>query len=138
MKALPLAALIFSGNISLPAFTADVGVSISVGQPGFYGRIDIGDFGPPAVIHAHPLLIEPVVLSRPVVYLRVPYGHAKDWRKHCHLYRACGERVMFVQDTWYINEYVPYYQKYKHKHKHHDGKGKQGKGHKKKHKENKQ
>ena len=26
-----------------PALAADVGVSISIGNPGFYGRIDIGD-----------------------------------------------------------------------------------------------
>ena len=30
--------------MTLPALAADVGVSISIGQPGFYGHIDIGDF----------------------------------------------------------------------------------------------
>ena len=33
--------------IGLPASAADVGVSVTVGQPGFYGRIDIGDFPRP-------------------------------------------------------------------------------------------
>ena len=32
------------------AFAADVGVSISVGQPGFYGQIHIGDFPPPVLV----------------------------------------------------------------------------------------
>ena len=51
------------------------------------------------------------VESRPPIYLRVPPGHAKNWRKHCHKYNACGERVYFVQDNWYSREYVPHYQK---------------------------
>ena len=34
---------------AIPA-SAQTNVSISVGQPGFYGRLDIGDFGPPPVV----------------------------------------------------------------------------------------
>ena len=29
-------------TVAAPALATDVGVSVSVGQPGFYGRIDIG------------------------------------------------------------------------------------------------
>ena len=32
--------------MAAPAQAADVGVSISVNQPGFYGRVDIGDQRP--------------------------------------------------------------------------------------------
>ena len=74
------------------------------------GQIDIGGYPRPPVIYGQPILVERVPVSRPPVYLRVPPGHAKHWRKHCHEYRACGERVYFVQDRWYEREYVPRYQ----------------------------
>lgn len=91
----------------MPTQAADVGVSISVGQPGFYGRIDIGNAPPPQVIYTRPVVIERVPDDRPPIYLRVPPGHAKNWGKHCHAYHACGERVFFVRDDWYQREYVP-------------------------------
>jgi hypothetical protein len=95
-----------------PAFAADVGVSVSIGQPGFYGRIDIGNgYPPPRVIYAEPVVIveRPVAVVQRPIYLRVPPGHAKDWRKHCQRYDACGQRVYFVQDSWYQQEYAPRY-----------------------------
>jgi hypothetical protein len=42
-----------------PAFAADVGVSISIGQPGFYGQIDIGNVPQPQVVYAQPVVIQP-------------------------------------------------------------------------------
>jgi hypothetical protein len=62
-----------------PALAADVGVSVNVGRPGFYGRIDIGTVPQPVVIYAEPIVIHPVVgpVPRPI-YLRVPPGHAKN------------------------------------------------------------
>jgi hypothetical protein len=91
-------------------YAADVGVSINFGQPGFYGQIDIGDYPPPRLIYRKPVIIERVTVVRPPIYLHVPPGHAKNWRKHCHEYNACNERVYFVQNKWYENEYVPRYQ----------------------------
>jgi len=91
----------------MPTQAADVGVSISVGQPGFYGRIDIGSAPAPQVIYTRPVMIERVPDERPPIYLRVPPGHARNWGKHCHAYHACGERVFFVRDDWYQREYVP-------------------------------
>ena len=38
------------GFLAAPAFAGDVGVSISVGQPGFYGQINIGNVAPPPVV----------------------------------------------------------------------------------------
>ncbi len=96
--------------ISVPVFAADVGVSISIGQPGFYGRLDIGDYPRPQVIYQQPRFMYRAAAARPPIYLRVPPGHAKNWRKHCRAYNACGERVYFVQDDWYQREYVPRYQ----------------------------
>lgn len=96
---------------TVPAIAADVGVSVSVGQPGFYGRIDIGQFPHPALIYPEPVIIQPApigVIRRPI-YLHVPPGHAKDWRKHCHRYNACGQPVYFVQGSWYNEVYAPRY-----------------------------
>ena len=109
MKRLLVAIASATAAITTPAFAADVGVSVSIGEPGFYGRLDIGDFPPPQVIYRQPIMVERVEVSRPPIYLRVPPGHAKHWRKHCHEYHACGERVFFVQDGWYNREYVPRY-----------------------------
>lgn len=96
---------------ALPAFAADVGVSINVGEPGFYGRIDIGNFPRPALVYPRPLVIYPPavgVVAQPV-YLHVPPGHARNWRKHCYEYNACNVPVYFVQDQWYDDVYVPRY-----------------------------
>jgi hypothetical protein len=93
-----------------PALAADVGVSLSIGQPGFYGHIDIGDYPPPRLIYRRPVVIERVAVARPPVYMHGPPGHAKNWRKHCRKYNACGERVYFVENNWYNREYVPRYQ----------------------------
>jgi hypothetical protein len=102
------AALLLLGS---QAQAADVGVSITIGQPGFYGRIDIGDVGRPAVLYSRPVVIERVVVDRrpEPVYLRVPPGHSRNWKKHCRAYDACGVPVYFVTDKWYDGVYVPYY-----------------------------
>lgn len=99
---------------AVPALAADVGVSISIGQPGFYGRIDIGDYPQPRLVYRQPVVIERVSARRPPVYLHVPLYQTKNWRKHCRKYNACGERV-FVQEGWYNREYVPRYQE-QHRH----------------------
>ena len=97
--------------VSAPAIAADVGVSVQVGEPGFYGRIDIGNFPRPQVVYPQPVVIQPVPVGvvREPIYLRVPPGHAKDWRKHCREYRACDRPVYFVQDRWYHEVYAPRY-----------------------------
>ena len=108
MKRILLSALL--AVVVVPAFAADVGVSVRIGDPGFYGRLDIGDYPQPQVIYRQPVAIERVAMDRPPIYLRVPPGHAKHWSKHCREYNACGERVLFVQDDWYGREYVPRFQ----------------------------
>jgi opacity protein-like surface antigen len=96
--------------VAAPAIAADVAMSVSIGQPGFYGQIDIGGYPPPRVLYRQPIMVEQVEMVRSPIYLRVPPGHAKNWRKHCGEYNACGERVYFVQNNWYNREYVPRYQ----------------------------
>ena len=83
MKRLFLAAALFSAVAPVLA----TNVSISVGQPGFYGHIDIGDYPQPQLIYRQPLIIERASVERPPVYLHVPPGHATDWRKHCKQYK---------------------------------------------------
>lgn len=110
-----------------PAMAADVGVSISIGEPGFYGQIDIGSFPRPRLLYPTPVVIRavPVGVVRAPLYLRVPPGHEKHWDKHCAEYDACGAPVYFVEDGWYETVYVPAY-KAKHGRPEHAGKG-QGK-----------
>lgn len=114
MKLILLAGALLAATT--PIFAADVGVSVNIGQPGFYGRLDIGDYPAPRVIYRQPVLIERTAIAEEPVYLRVPRGHAKNWRRHCHKYDACGERVYFVQDNWYNREYVPRYRQRMHGH----------------------
>ena len=111
MKRLLTASALLMSLVAVPAIAADVGVSVQVGEPGFYGRIDIGNFPQPQVIYPHPVVIQPVPVGvvRQPIYLRVPPGHAKHWRKHCGEYNACGRPVYFVQERWYNEEYAPKY-----------------------------
>ncbi len=111
------------------AEATDVGVSLSVGQPGFYGRIDVGNFPRPELMYPTPVVVAHVpvgVPASPPIYVNVPPGHAKHWSKHCHEYNTCGRPVYFVKNQWYNNVYVPEYQA-KHGHKggghdeHHNG-----------------
>jgi uncharacterized protein YcfJ len=105
-----LSCLIAALAMSAPVFAGDVGVSVRVGEPGFYGRIDVGNLPAPRVVYAQPIVVAPAsynVAPAPI-YLRVPPGHARNWRKHCARYDACGVPVYFVQDRWYNDVYVPY------------------------------
>lgn len=107
--ALVAGALMGLAAYGAPLFAADVGVSISVGEPGFYGRIDIGDYPRPRVYYSEPTYIERGARYREPVYLLVRPGHARNWKKYCREYGACGERVHFVNHDWYRNVYVPHY-----------------------------
>jgi hypothetical protein len=122
-----------------PAMAADVSVSVSIGDPRFYGQIEIGSYPQPRLIFATPVVIHaiPAGVVRAPRYLRVPPGHEKHWAKHCAKYDACGVPVYFVEDGWYNSVYVPAY-KAKHGHagdagkEHGKGKAKgqnKGKGH---------
>ena len=98
MKRFLIAATLAAAALSTPAAAQ---VSVSIGQPGFYGRIDIGGYPAPALIYPEPMIIRPAPVAVAPLYLRVPPGHAKNWRRYCDRYRACGRPVYFVQDDWY-------------------------------------
>ena len=76
--------------VAVPVQAADVGVSVSFNQPGFYGRISIGDFYAPAVIYPQPIPVRPVYVLPQPVYYHVPPGQVKH--------------------RGYRNVYVPYHQ----------------------------
>lgn len=105
--------------LAAPAWSAvDVGVGITIREPGVYGRIEIGS-QPPPVLYPQPVIIArpAVMVAQPPMYLYVPPGHAKDWAKHCGKYNACARQVYFVKESWVEQEYE----------RAHPGKGK-GKG----------
>jgi hypothetical protein len=91
-----------------PAFAqSSVGVSVSINQPGVYGRIDIGNYPQPRLVYEQPVVIVPspvAVYQRPV-YLYVPPSHQNDWKKYCGRYRACGQPVYFVREDWVRERY---------------------------------
>jgi hypothetical protein len=107
-----------------PGAKAQVSINATItGEvvPGVYGRVVLGDRTPPPLVYAQPVLVEPpVVVGAPPpepLYLHVPPGHAKNWRKHCHEYHACNRPVYFVRSA----EYEPGYRGHEeHERRHHD------------------
>lgn len=103
------------------AYAGDIAVGVTItGEitPGVYGRVDLTNRpAPPPVVYAQPVIIERTAVAEraPPVYLHVPPGHAKNWRRYCHEYHACNQRVYFVKSR----EYEPGYRPGK-EHWHHD------------------
>jgi len=95
------------------AHAGDVSVGVTItGEvvPGVYGRVDLTNRpAPPPVVYAQPVVIErsPGIDQAAPIYLHVPPGHAKNWRKHCHEYHACNQRVYFVKSREYDPDYKP-------------------------------
>jgi hypothetical protein len=106
--------IILSVALALAAGTAgaQVGVSIGINQPGFYGQINIGGIPqPPPVVYQQPVIIQPVPAGPPVepIYLHVPPAYVHNWKAHCREYGACGRPVYFVQEEWFNKEFMPRY-----------------------------
>jgi hypothetical protein len=125
MKRLLTAFALTVAATSFPAMAANIALSLQVGEPGYFGRIDIGGAPPPQVIYQQPVVIHapPVEMEREPIYLHVPPEHAAHWARYCVQYNACGERVYFVKDTWYRDEYVPHYRQHYargHEEEHHE------------------
>jgi hypothetical protein len=89
------------------AALAQTSVSIGINQPGVYGRINIGNVPPPALVLPQPVIIQrpTVVYERSPIYLYVPPAHQQNWRQYCGRYNACGQPVYFVRDEWVRERY---------------------------------
>jgi len=113
-KYLLTVATVIAAASAAPAWSAvDVGVGITIREPGVYGRIEIGSQPPPPLLYAQPVVIHQptVVVRQPPLYLYVPPGHAKDWGKHCGRYNACSRQVYFVQEQWVQERYEQHHGK---------------------------
>lgn len=69
-------------------------------RPGIYGRIVIkGKAPPPPVIYPHPVIASEAIVpgaAKPV-YLYVPPGQVRHWKRNCARWSACDEAVLFVR-----------------------------------------
>jgi len=108
MKISIVATLIAAALAAAPAGAQDVRVAIS-GEvsPGVYGRVDIGTRPPPPLVQPTAILIVKQGKPPAPIYMHVPPGHAKNWRKHCGRYNACGVPVYFVKSAEYEPGYQP-------------------------------
>ena len=119
MKKLIAAAALLAASTA-PAFASDFGVTVGMGDSGYYGRIEIGNYPPPVVVNTQPVIIQQQRVYVEPVYVRVPEGHRKHWAQLCGAYSACGRPVYFVQDHWYRNTYSPRYVREHGRHWEHD------------------
>jgi hypothetical protein len=103
-----IAIVLAVGAAGSAAAQTSVGVSIGINQPGVYGRINIGDVPPPALILPQPMIIAPprVAVQRAPIYLYVPPAHQQNWGRYCGRYSACGQPVYFVRDEWVRERYA--------------------------------
>ena len=109
MKKLIAALALTAAAATAPAFAGNVGISISVGEPGFYGQIDIGGYGRPGLVYGEPVVLAPRYRAYAPVYIRAPRDHYRNWGRYCGRYNACSRPVYFVRDEWYSNVYAPRY-----------------------------
>ncbi|MEA5391411.1 hypothetical protein VB738_09075 [Cyanobium gracile UHCC 0139] len=107
-------AVVCGAGIVYAPVQAQTSLTVPLGQPGYYGRITIGNLAPPPVLSYRPVIARPsrgsdrwTPSARVPIYLRVPPQQARDWGRYCRLYQACGVPVLFVQDDWYRNTYAP-------------------------------
>lgn len=103
------AAIATSLGVALSAAAFSQGVTVRVGEPGFYGRLDIGDAPRPALVTPSPVIVEREHVVQEPTYVYVPTEQQHDWANYCGRYDACSRPVYFVQEQWYKDVYVPQY-----------------------------
>lgn len=94
-----LAALVLLCAATTAQAQAYISGSIS-GQlaPGVYGQVNIGNSPAPALMYAQPMWGGPVVPQVQPIYMWVPPGHSRNWRRYCGQYHACGKPVYFLRN----------------------------------------
>lgn len=109
MKKVIVALALASAACAAPAFAGDVGLAISIGEPGFYGQLVLGDWDRPQLVNSRPVLEARGYGWASPVYLRVPDAQRRSWGRNCARYDACARPVYFVRDDWYRDVYAPRY-----------------------------
>ncbi|PRC92416.1 hypothetical protein [Solimicrobium silvestre] len=110
MKRLLLATLLAASPL-LSMAQVSVGVNLNIGDPNFYGQVDLENGPPPPVMYSTPVVVQPAPpgVYYPPVYLRVPTVYYQNWPQYCGMYNACYQPVFFVQENWYMHVYAPMY-----------------------------
>jgi hypothetical protein len=129
-KATTFAALMLA---SLAAQAGQPIINLSVGgelAPGVYGEVQFGNAPPPPVVYAQPRIIvrQPREVELVPMYLAVPPRHARNWRRYCREYDACGRQVFFVKSEEYEPGYREHGRKRGHDHRDHEDEGNRGEG----------
>jgi hypothetical protein len=107
-RSLAALALIAIGS-SAPVL-AEVGVSVTLGEPEFHGRIELDEgYYRPRVVYDRPVVLDRRFRNMAPIYVRAPRDQYRDWRRHCAKYEACERPVYFVRDEWYTQIYAPRY-----------------------------
>ncbi len=106
MKTLAILTLVAAALMPAHAAT-NIGVTIGINAPGQYGRIDIDNYPRAQLVTVQPIVItpSPVAIYQRPIYLYVPQTHQGNWGRYCGRYGACGQPVVFVQETWVHDEY---------------------------------
>ena len=102
--------------------SAQVGVAVhlNIGDPNFYGQVDLEPGVAPPVVYSTPMVVQPGPpgVYYPPLYLRVPIPYTQNWPQYCYYYNACNIPVFFIQEAWYLNVYAPMYRsRYPHGHR---------------------
>ena len=105
MKSLIVCALALSA-LGPAVAQPQVGLSIGINEPGVYGQINIGTLPPPALVAPQPVVIVPGASVAAPLYLYVPLGEQRHWRRYCQKYNACGRPVYFVREDWVRDRYA--------------------------------
>jgi hypothetical protein len=124
MRLVSMVAVLLVGTGACRAGDLSVNVILS-GQvaPGVYGQVQLGNDRPPPLVYVQPMLIEAQPAPPPPIYLHVPPGHARNWRKHCREYNACNRPVYFIRSA----EYEPGFDRASYDREHEDrGRGRDG------------
>lgn len=103
---------------------AQVGVSLSINQPGVYGRVNIGEPLPQyAYVYSAPTIYSQPAYSyqREPIYLYVPPAHSSNWGRYCGNYNACSQPVYFVQDRWVRERHANYQTQYQQQYRNNNG-----------------
>lgn len=109
MKKLIAAIALAAAACAAPAFAGDVAISIRIGEPGFYGQLDLDNGYRPRVLYREPVVLDRRYRNYAPIYVRAPREQSRNWGRYCGRYNACGRPAYFVRDDWYRDVYAPRY-----------------------------